>query len=100
VSKSERDPSLPIGVESIYKQRTAMSEITKDFDFSRMGRPRLYPWDEWSDGQIRILRKGTDFDCEADSIQNGIYVYARRMGYKASTKRISWDQVACQITKP
>lgn len=26
-----------------------------------VGRPCKYPWDEWMDGQIRIIRRGEDY---------------------------------------
>jgi hypothetical protein len=32
-----------------------------------LGRPTLYPWDEWTDGQERILKEGDDFKCMAES---------------------------------
>jgi len=32
-----------------------------------LGRPTRYPWDEWTDGEERILREGDDFTCMAES---------------------------------
>jgi hypothetical protein len=33
----------------------------------RLGRPTSYPWDDWTDGQERVLREGKDFKCMAES---------------------------------
>ena len=33
----------------------------------RLGRPSSYPWDEWTDGQERLLREGEDFTSMAES---------------------------------
>lgn len=33
----------------------------------RLGRPARYPWDEWTDGQERLLREGEDFTSMAES---------------------------------
>jgi hypothetical protein len=33
----------------------------------RLGRPMTYPWDEWTDGEERVLIEGDDFSCMAES---------------------------------
>ena len=45
-----------------------MAKTLKNFDFdsarprSGAGRPARYPWDEWMDGNIRVLVQGDDFE--------------------------------------
>jgi hypothetical protein len=74
-----------------------MADIANDFEFVRPGKSRKYPWDEWSDGQTRILTKGTDFECSMASIQNGLHVWARRHGLIARTQRVESDRVAVRM---
>lgn len=77
-----------------------MSKIANDFQFAKSGRPEKYPWEEWSDGQTRVITRGVDFTCEVDSIQNNIHVWARRNSLKARTQKVESDRLAFKMLKP
>lgn len=53
------------------------------------GRPRIYPWDLWLDGQRHLLLAGQDFreDVVLRSFRNQIYVEGRRRGQRVSVER-------------
>src|SRR4051794_13038160 len=50
------------------------------------GRPRIYPWGEWLDGQERLLVIGTDVraDVRFVSFRHQAYAEARRRGLRVS----------------
>lgn len=52
------------------------------------GRPQLYPWDTWLDGDAHVIRPEIDFDCDTESMRQQIYVRARRKGVKVSIRRL------------
>lgn len=74
-----------------------MAEVLDGFDFQRIGRPARYPWDEWCDGQIRRIRRHSDFDVECDSMQHYIWTTARRRGLRAQTQRVGPDAIVFRI---
>jgi hypothetical protein len=37
-------------------------------DMATRGRPAKYPWEEWFDGNFRVLKRGRDFDPENTGI--------------------------------
>jgi hypothetical protein len=76
-----------------YQQLTMTNEdtnILSEFP-NHMGRTPIYPWEQWTDGQIRELVQGEDFYSEATSFRTLIHRTARRRGLKAKT-RISDDK--------
>lgn len=50
-----------------------------------LGRPPIYPWDEWTDGQIRELRQGVHFHSQATSFRTLVHRTAKDYGLKAKT---------------
>ena len=52
------------------------------------GRPRIYPWEVWLDGQRRLLQAGRDFrrDVVTRNLRNQIYAEARRRGQRVSVE--------------
>lgn len=45
------------------------------------GRPPIYPWDEWLDGQaIRHVRRGREFTCEVASFLQLLRRTAKKRG--------------------
>lgn len=74
-----------------------MAEIANDFVFVRTGRPSKYPWQEWCDGQTRILTRGVDFQCHIDSLTNHVHTWARRHGYRARTQSVDVNRVAIRM---
>lgn len=75
-----------------YRQLTMTNSdnILSEFP-NHMGRTPIYPWEQWTDGQIRELVQGEDFYSEATSFRTLIHRTARRRGLKAKT-RISDDK--------
>lgn len=63
-----------------------------------LGRPPRYPWDEWTDGQERVLREGQEFRSMAESFVllcrrtarvRGLQVTASTMSVPLNTSPIS-----------
>lgn len=52
---------------------------------SHRGRPQVHPWDEWTDGQVRELFQGEDFDGQLQSMRTIVHRKARDMGLRART---------------
>jgi len=59
----------------------------------RRGRPPIYPWDEWFDGQVHVLQQGVDFTPEPYVMQRAIGVQARRRGLPIATRRIGGGRI-------
>lgn len=49
------------------------------------GRPTEYPWEEWTDGEIRELIQGEHFHCKLKSLRALIHLTASKRGLRAST---------------
>lgn len=43
-----------------------------------------YPWDEWFDGQTRLLEPGVDFHVRPDAFRSGAYARAKVAGLKVT----------------
>jgi hypothetical protein len=52
--------------------------ILSSFDFG--GSKQSYPWAEWLDGQIRMLKAGDDFDCKPSTLTTLARNAAKRQG--------------------
>jgi hypothetical protein len=50
------------------------------------GRPSVYPWPLWTDGQARRLVKGTDFSTDAFTMRSVITAHASRNGLRVQTR--------------
>ena len=46
------------------------------------GRPAIYPWDTWFNGDTHALIPRTDFNCTRESLRQQIYAQARERGLK------------------
>ena len=55
-----------------------------------MGRPALYPWDEWGDGRRWMLTEGEDFQVDRKSFRAAAYQAARFRG-KVCKSRLHGD---------
>lgn len=62
-----------------------MSEVVKSFE-GRQGRPPLYPWEHWMDGEIHKLFKGSDFNGDPKSFRVGAHRTAKNYGLKVHTE--------------
>ncbi len=61
-----------------------MAQLIPNFKSNR-GRPEIYPWQEWADGQARKLYQGQDFDANLTSMRTQIHRKARSLGLRAYT---------------
>lgn len=52
-----------------------------------VGRPAIYPWNFWLNGDSHNIRPGDDFDCTLDSMRAQLYERARAAGFKVSVRR-------------
>lgn len=64
---------------------------------NHIGRPPIYPWDEWTDGQIRQLVQGVHFHSQANSFRTVVHRTARNRGLTARTS-ISKDGTVVTIS--
>lgn len=53
----------------------------------KSGRPPIYPWESWFDGQQHRLVHGVDFDVEPLHMQKHAQITARRRGVQIATRR-------------
>lgn len=68
-----------------------MAEIVDKMPKSRAARPCLYPWQDWFDGRIWKLTKGTDFKHEATAFRLQVIVRASDFGQKVTTRVVGDD---------
>ena len=60
-----------------------MASKLKQFTFRGRGRQASrHPWDEWLNGDIWKLVKGTDFSCRVESFRSMAYAAAHYRGLK------------------
>jgi hypothetical protein len=50
------------------------------------GRPSVYPWSDWTDGQARRIHKGVDFPTDAFTMRSVITAHASRNGLRVHTR--------------
>jgi hypothetical protein len=55
-----------------------VSEILSNFDFRKVGRPLIYPWEHWCDGRIWKVKQGDDFQLKPLAFGNYLRQYAKR----------------------
>jgi len=52
-----------------------------------VGRPTLYPWSTWFDGQMHIIRPEVDFDCSVESMRQQVYLRARKEKIRVAVRQ-------------
>ena len=52
-------------------------KITAEIKWNKGGRPPRYPWDEWLDGGIWLLKPGEDFSCQPANFRSLAFTQAR-----------------------
>lgn len=62
-----------------------MAEILENYDFRGQGRPNIYPFDEWFDGQVWKVYQGVDFNCTLTSMRVTLRSAAKKRGIKMQT---------------
>lgn len=50
-----------------------------------------YPWADWLDGRVWLVRWGADFLCEPASIAGQAHTHARKADMAVATRTIVWD---------
>lgn len=65
-----------------------MSETLPEFPRRRRGRPPLYEWDQWIDGNIHVLRQGREFKTDRISFRALCHRTATSRGLKVETRML------------
>lgn len=61
-----------------------MSRVLEQFEFGTTGASKgRYPWAEWTDGKIRELKHGEDFQCKPSTMATMVRGYAKKNGLTA-----------------
>jgi hypothetical protein len=63
------------------------------------GRKAKYPWSEWTDGRVWILKQGEDFDVSPLAMRSLIYTRATKNGMSATT-RVRGEELRFQFHRP
>ena len=64
-----------------------MARKLKSFPEADIGRPNLYPWDDWLSGEVWKLKRGVDFTVEPRSLVSAAYHAAAR--YNVSIRTVT-----------
>ena len=67
-----------------------MSRRLESFDFglAAAGRPRRYPWHEWTDGSVWEIVQGEDYNLLTENMQVNLHMRAAKEGKRVQTRRI------------
>ena len=63
-----------------------MAEVIGSFDFSRERGVDKYPWNEWCDGKIRVIKQGVDFRLGLKAMRSVLGAGGKRKGLLCHTK--------------
>jgi hypothetical protein len=71
-----------------------MARVLKAYTFTadrtgKRGRPALYPWDEWTDGQVWKVTEGIDFKISRNSFRSSLVNHATRNGYTLKVDNVT-----------
>jgi hypothetical protein len=55
-----------------------------------------YPWDEWMDGQCRILNRGEDFQVTPRGMYSAVHAWGRKHGVRVRVQIIGGGRVQVQ----
>lgn len=65
---------------------------------ARMGRPSVYPWDTWLDGERHVLQPGVDFRIDTRMMRQVILGEARRRQLPVATRvKQGWIEVKLRV---
>lgn len=51
------------------------------------GRPDIYPWKTWLDGEQHLVQPRADYDCTDESMRQQIYIRARKEGVRVTVRK-------------
>jgi hypothetical protein len=75
-----------------------MSKILTEFPKHR-GRPPVYDWAKWTNGEVHELTRGEDFDCDPRSFRTLVHRTKKSRGLSARTKFKGDNVIVIQFTK-
>ncbi len=64
-------------------------------EFPDQRRKGKYPWDEWLDGQVRLLRKGEQYSTETATMRAVASSAAKKAGKRLRSK-VMTDEDGCE----
>lgn len=70
-----------------------MAEIITEWPSIVRTRKSIYPWEEWTDGNIRQASEGVDFVSSLKTFVQGLYAYAARHNVKVEVRTAPSDGV-------
>jgi hypothetical protein len=70
-----------------------VAEIIEQWPTITRTRKSIYPWDEWTDGNIRQAKEGEDFASSLKTFVQGLYAYAARHDIKVEVRTAPADGV-------
>lgn len=79
-----------------------MAHLINDEDIysaKRQGNP-IYPWDEWLDGQARMLIRGEDFQVSIGSMRAQLSTRASKAGGYFITRAFGGGKLAIKFMRP
>lgn len=62
-----------------------------------LGRPPTYPWGDWMNGRPWRIRRGEDFDIEAQNMARVVRGHAYRNRVRATARVVDGDTVEFQF---
>lgn len=73
-----------------------MAERLDDQLAHRLGRPTLYPWEQWADGAAWRIVRGDDFKVSVESMRSALWSHAQRNSLRVAT-RVDGDAITFQF---
>lgn len=64
-----------------------MSQRVSELPPANAGRKAIYPWDEWLDGSVWLLKQGEDFQTSVNAFRATAHVAGKRRGVKVATRK-------------
>lgn len=58
-----------------------------------------YPWDEWMDGQCRILEPGEDFEVTPRHMYSAVHAWGKKHGVRVRVQIIGGGRVQVQAVR-
>jgi hypothetical protein len=71
-----------------------MAQVLQEWPTISRTRQSKYPWSEWTDGEIRQVRKDEDFTSDVKTFVQGLYAYAKRHNMKVEVRTDADNDIA------
>jgi hypothetical protein len=69
-----------------------MASVVQQFPTRHRGRPPIYDWEKYGDGQTWVCRQGVDFETSPTSFRALVHRTANARGMKAETTINKYDK--------